>query len=105
MTGNPGARLRHALGGSLLATALTLPGGTASAVRACMNFDTMSDQLERRYAEVPVASGLTQDKLLQVFATSDGSTWTVVLTRPDGMSCVVATGHDWQPIMLMRPHA
>jgi hypothetical protein len=94
MTRNPNAKLR-ALSGSLVALALLLGAGTASA-QACAAFDTMSKQLEQRYAEVPVAGGLAQTgKLLQVFAAKDGSTWTVILTRPDGMSCIVAAGRHW----------
>jgi hypothetical protein len=96
MTRNPNAKFRRALGGSLVVLALLLGAGTASA-QACAAFDTMSKQLEQRYAEVPVAAGLAQTgKLLQVFAAKDGSTWTVILTRPDGLSCIVAAGRHWQ---------
>jgi hypothetical protein len=34
-------------------------------------------------------------RLLEVFATGSGSTWTIVMTRPDGTSCVVASGEAW----------
>jgi hypothetical protein len=44
----------------------------------------MSEQLEKRFAEAPVALGLTGGgrMVVQVFASADGATWTVVLTSP-----------------------
>jgi len=98
MTRTSNARSRRALGGSLVALALLLGAGTASA-QACATFDTMSKQLEQRYAEAPVGGGLAQTgKLLQVFAAKDGSSWTVILTRPDGISCIVAAGRQWYTV-------
>lgn len=36
--------------------------------------------------------------LLEFFANGDGSSWTVAMTLPNGMSCLVATGTDWVPV-------
>jgi hypothetical protein len=77
--------------------ALLIGTNTAFAAPGCLSYDTMSELLAREYTETPVAAGLAQTgKLLQVFAAKDGSSWTVVLTRPDGMSCIVAAGRHWQ---------
>ncbi len=54
------------------------------------------DQLGARYAEVQTAVGVTEDGgVIEVFATHDGSTWTLVLTQPDGTSRVIAAGETW----------
>ena len=35
-------------------------------------------------------------RLFEIFAADDGATWTMVVTTPDGASCVVAAGIEWQ---------
>lgn len=54
------------------------------------------EQLGAQYAESQAAVGVT-DKggAIEVFTTSDGSTWTLVLTNPDGTSRIVAAGQTW----------
>ena len=53
-------------------------------------------QLGDAYAEAPVAIGLTQTgNVIELFSTGDGSTWTIVVTTPDGLSRVVASGESW----------
>ncbi len=52
-----------------------------------------------RYAEAPVAVGLTDDGgVLEVLAAVDGSTWTIIVTSPDGMSRVVGAGESWPDV-------
>jgi hypothetical protein len=53
--------------------------------------------LSTDFSERPVAFGLQQDgTLMQVFASKAGETWTVVLTTPRGLSCIVAEGRRWE---------
>lgn len=69
----------------------------------CTNYAAMSELLAREYKEAPVGGGLAHTgKLLQVFVAEDGSSWTVVLTRPDGMTCIVAAGRHWQAIQKLK---
>ncbi len=35
---------------------------------------------------------------MQIFASDDGATWTVVMTHPTGVSCIVADGVLWEPM-------
>ena len=57
----------------------------------------MAMQLGSWYSEALVAIGLADTAgVVEVFSTGDGSTWTMVLTMPDGMSCVMATGEGWE---------
>ena len=61
------------------------------------NVRKLVEMLDGRYSEKPVAAGLEAGgRLFEVFATPDGSTWTMVLTTPQGSSCVVAVGEEWQ---------
>ncbi len=51
------------------------------------------------YAELPVAFGLAENGgLIEVFASADGATWTMVLSMPNGLSYVVTTGEAWTPV-------
>ena len=55
--------------------------------------------LGEKYDEKPVAIGLTETGgVIEVFATRDGATWTMVLTTPNGLSSLIASGESWTPI-------
>lgn len=55
-------------------------------------------QLARNYGEAPVAAGLVSNgAVLEVLASESGS-WTIILTRADGKSCVVAAGSSWEEL-------
>ena len=88
----------RALGTSVLTLALLLGAKAAVAEEArCTAHAEITKQLEQRYAEAPVSLGLSSaGRLVQVFSTEDGATWTLVLTQPDGTSCVVGSGRYWQ---------
>lgn len=90
-----------------VAVALTLmlvivPAATAQ--QSCNTHDKLAQVLNGRFAEIPVAAGLeSSGRLLQVFASSDGATWTMVATAPDGTSCVLAVGEAWQEAIKPQP--
>lgn len=69
----------------------------AQAQPACLPHAQLVDLLDGRYSEQRIAVGLESNgRLFEVFATDDGSTWTMVVTTPNGASCVVAAGLEWQ---------
>ncbi len=85
-------------------TALALP---ASAQSVCGERNKFLNHLSSGYSEAPVAMGLVSNgSILEVLASKDGS-WTIIVTRPDGMSCVVAAGEAWEdmPQLAMGPAA
>ena len=93
------AAMLRALGASSLTLALLFGVKVARAEPPCASHEAVSKQLEQRHAEVPVAMGLAASgKLLQVFASADGASWTVVLIEPDGTSCIAASGQYWQTV-------
>jgi hypothetical protein len=48
------------------------------------------------YTERQTAMGMARNgQLLEIFVSDDGS-WTILLTRPDGVTCVVMAGDYWQ---------
>jgi hypothetical protein len=65
----------------------------------CHNATEIAKQLSNKYAEAPVAFGLQSNgNLLQVYASEEKGTWTVVSTSPTGMSCIVAAGKRWESL-------
>ena len=73
----------------ILLIALTAASSNAFA-SVCQERDAISDKLAVDHGERPSAEGLASNgELIEVFASPDG-TWTMVLTAPNGVSCVVA---------------
>lgn len=63
----------------------------------CLDRDRALEILASKYSEFPVAAGLTsQAGLLEVLATIDGKTWTILITTPNGISCYVTSGEGWR---------
>ena len=53
-----------------------------------------------RYAEESVGLGIAQNGgVIELFTSKDGATWTIVLTMPNGLSLVIATGESWMQII------
>ncbi len=89
----------------LAAGALGLGSGAASAQgapAACGARDGLLNQLARKYGEVPVAIGVTGGvaggALIELLTAQDGMTWTIILTSPKGVSCLIASGEGWRPL-------
>lgn len=63
----------------------------------CNERDNVLELLAKKYKETPVAEGMTNTGgLVEVLTTDDGSTWTMIVTSPQGMSCLVAAGEGWR---------
>jgi len=85
------------VGASVMALTLTVgTAGEASAQPICAPHADMAQHLDKRYSELPTAIGIASNgRLIEVFTSADGATWTIVMTTPDGQSCVVADGQSW----------
>ncbi|MHA1566908.1 MAG: hypothetical protein ACTSX7_16480 [Alphaproteobacteria bacterium] len=67
--------------------------------RACSTRVDLLKRLGQVYSEDPVALGIaTNGGMLEVLSTQNGSTWTIIITMPDGNSCMFASGESWQAI-------
>ena len=68
----------------------------AAAATVCKDRKAALEVLQAKYSEAPVAMGVdASGRLLEVLATEDGKTWTIMVTKPGGDSCIVATGEGW----------
>lgn len=77
--------------------AMTLMSPAASAQSAtCLTHDSLAKLLDERYAERRVAAGLAAGgALIELFASAEDASWTMVVTTAAGESCVMAAGEHW----------
>lgn len=79
------------------AASLTFALARADQPSTCFKRDDLLTYLSNNFKEAPIAVGLTDaGMLLEVFSSKQGETWTVAVTTPTGMTCLMATGQDWQ---------
>ena len=79
------------------AAAIALPASAYAASVPCSPREDVLSQLQAKFKEEPVAVGLANNGgLLEVLTADDGTTWTIIITMPNGMSCLVAAGEAWQ---------
>lgn len=83
----------------LLVAPPTLPVAphALSADAVCADHDQLVRSLADQYKESPREVGLTGDgNVVELTTTSDGRTWTLLITRSDGTSCIIAAGEAWK---------
>ena len=99
----PALAIVRSVGASILAIAMMLilwaTSNPAAAQAACTTRSEVTERLAGDYAEAPVAAGLASSgAVIELFTSGDGATWTIVLTRPGGTSCLVAAGEAWMTL-------
>ena len=86
------------LGRALFCLLLAAPAA-AQAQMACGERSALLRRLGQAWAEAPVARGLASTgNMIELLASADGSSWTLLVTGPTGIACVVASGEAWQAI-------
>ena len=85
---------------TLIATLTTAVfASTAQAAPACGKRDDVLTQLSDRYKEAPVGIGVAGNGgLIELLTARTGATWTLIITLPNGPTCLLAAGQDWQPL-------
>jgi len=64
----------------------------------CENRESIVVKLQEMYNESHVASGLESgSKMVEIWTGENGS-WTILITRASGISCVVASGNNWMSL-------
>ena len=87
----------------ILSTLILIAGSFAFAPAAlaqpvCGSHQSISENLKKSYTEAPVSMGITSGGgIIEVFSSPKG-TWTLVITQPNGMSCLIAAGQDWEEL-------
>lgn len=81
-----------------LATLLILFAYPVMSQPTCAPHAKVMEHLGQKYGEAIVAQGIdARGALVEVTASEDGG-WTIIVTAPSGVSCVVATGKAWETV-------
>ncbi|MDB9856798.1 hypothetical protein OAC63_00190 [Amylibacter sp.] len=73
--------------------ALAPPAATA---QTCGPRDQLITQLTERYQEVSRGVGLSSaTQVVEFWASNKTGTFSVLLTYPNGLTCILATGSNW----------
>jgi hypothetical protein len=76
---------------------LTFAGAAVAATPVCSARNDILAKLANAYHEQPASVALTSDgHLLEVLKSDNAKTWSILLTAPNGVSCLVAAGESWQ---------
>jgi hypothetical protein len=79
--------------------AAAAPAATASGSPECASRPEILKQLSDRFKEAPVALGLAKNgSVIEVLTSEDGETWTIMVSQPNGPSCLVAVGEGWEEL-------
>ncbi len=84
---------------SLASPALAQAPPQTTIAPACHSHADLTEMLNQKFAELPSAIGLQSNgHLVEVFVSNDRTSWTIVVTRPNGWSCIVAVGEHWESL-------
>jgi hypothetical protein len=88
--------LSFGIGAMLLSTQHAF--GQTSA-QNCGPRDRVVVALAERYGETRQSIGLgNNNQVVEVFASLETGTWTITVTLPDGMTCLVASGQAYESL-------
>lgn len=72
---------------------------TISPPAQCNERDSVLGALASKYKEAPVQMGLTNaGAIIEVTASAEGDSWSIILTTPAGITCMVAAGEHWEQV-------
>ena len=98
----PPAGWLPALGLSLCLLFLSSPGLAEHERTPCGERDSILSQLEQSVSELIVHRAiLSNGNPVEVLTSPNGETWTLLVTLPNGMVCLAATGENWKSIERM----
>lgn len=69
------------------------------AATQCGARDTVVATLAGQYGETRRGMGLAaNNSLVEVFASDTSGSWTIIVTLPDGLTCLVASGQSYEAL-------
>ena len=85
---------------ALIALALLSAPFTALAQgQNCAARDSVIERLASKYGESRQSIGMApKGRVIEVFASLDTGTWTITVTLPNGMMCLVASGQSYEAL-------
>ncbi len=76
----------------------------AQSTRNCGPREMVVGRLAEGYGETRQSMGLgANNAVVEVFASSETGTWTITVTTPNGMTCLVASGQAFEELAEALP--
>jgi hypothetical protein len=83
----------------LAATQASQAQTQAQSQNRCAPRAAVIERLASAFSETRQSIGMAANgTVVEMFASTDTGTWTITLTRPDGVTCLVADGHGFERI-------
>ena len=97
----------YAFAGAVALAGLTTVSPSPASAAECGKHDKVTAFLSKKYKEQVAAMGLVSNKGFMQLFVADTGTWTVLLTTPEGISCIVAAGDSYEtaPKLQTDPNA
>jgi hypothetical protein len=81
----------------IAALATILAATQAQADMTCGPRNDVLAKLAEQYREAPVGVGVASNGgVIELLASDKGTTWTLIITAPNGPTCILAAGEDWE---------
>lgn len=88
-----------ALTGAAALYLVTTTDVAAQNARNCAPRDAVVDRLAEGYGETRQSVGLgSNNAIVEVFASSETGSWTITVTMPGGLTCLVASGQSYEAV-------
>lgn len=95
------------LSGITAAAALYLASTTDVAAqngRNCAPREAVMDRLAEGYGETRQSIGLgSNNAMVEVYASAETGSWTITVTAPGGLTCLVASGQSFETVAEVQP--
>ena len=81
------------------AMALAAQDVSAATNRNCAPRPLVLERLATAYGETRQSIGLgTNNAVIEMFASAETGSWTITVTKPDGETCLVASGRSYESL-------
>ena len=100
------ALTKSLIAGMILSVSAASAGMAQQNMRNCAPRDAVLDRLADGYGESRQSMGLgANNQVVEVFASSETGTWTITVTMPNGLTCLVASGQAFEELAEVLPEA
>ena len=93
----------------MMATGLliaTTANAAAQQVRNCGPRPQVVERLTSNYGETRQSIGLgANNSLIEVYASPSTGSWTITMTRADGLTCLIASGQSYETLVEALPNS
>jgi len=87
---------------SLLAASFFLLSTQQASAAICSERKKFTSFLSEKYNEVPKAVGLVSNTGMMEVYVSEKGTWSILMTSPNGITCLIAAGNNWQGLKMAK---